>query len=102
MPLTRLGFTGGCRGATPSPNAFAPSVNFSIFPCLSVNSALLSYCSVSSELVLYPVAAFSVCSLVGRVEKSRLASSVMLSDWVSSSTRASKSSIGAFLQEACL
>ena len=46
------GLTGGCRGATP-PNVFAPFGN-------SANSAISSYHSVNSAIVLSLVAVFSV------------------------------------------
>ena len=84
-------------------NGFAPFVKYVIVFCHLVNTVMFSYhpvnpvmfsyYPVNSAITLYPVAALFGLKLTVWVENSRLASSFLLSDWLSSSRRGSKSSI---------
>ena len=73
-------------------NDFAPFGESTIFFYHSVNSAIFSNHSLTYATVLHQKAAFFGLMFSVGVEESSLASSFLLSDWLSSSTRASKSS----------
>ena len=84
------GSSGGCWGAIP-PNVFAPYGKSAFFSYYSVNFAIFLYHSVTSASVLYQVVAFLGLTFSVGMEKSRLVSLFLLSDFLSEALKLKKS-----------